>query len=289
MTSHAPTRPLIITHDGPFHADEALGFALFSLLEGPADLVRTADPSGALDSALKGPPRPGILILDCGGRLGTTEADGIPVHHLDHHQDPSLPCAAVLMARHLENRGHDLSWTGDFLPGVDARDRGDNRPQPGLMDLNQAIAAFNPVDASDAAAAHEAFLALQAWLRPLLQTLRARRAELQAFKDRVETACSACGALLELSACGPGVAMQAAGHAHIRAIIMPSPRAGGLWNLQTVADPDGRPRLRLDPAICKAHGATFVHPGAFIAAFPSREQAHAAAAAHLAAPPSVGR
>lgn len=94
----------IVTHAGRFHADEVLGRALTIVLGigNGAEFIRTNEvPSKfLLDSK--------TLVFDIGGQYDPL------LGNFDHHHDPELPAACMLLLRH-------------FYPAGAVRDRAENK------------------------------------------------------------------------------------------------------------------------------------------------------------------
>jgi hypothetical protein len=85
----------IITHNGIFHADDAMAVALlheFLRPTIPVERTRNISPDEFTN--------PGIWIVDVGGQYNTEH------NNFDHHHDPSLPSACVLVLKELYFRGH---------------------------------------------------------------------------------------------------------------------------------------------------------------------------------------
>lgn len=259
--------PTLLTHASIFHADEVIGAGLLVYLGEvtPSDIRRVNEvPETGL--------RPGDFVLDLGLRLGTDESG---VTWLDHHQDKALPCAAVLVFRHFESR-----WTKPqrkaierFLDGVDKHDRGLVGHTQGTMTLSDIVSTLNPVGEATEERRTETFLEAVTLFVDMLRRM-------VAFQELVESQAAQVAALTALNT--PYVVSETFLPKLLRSLegsltrhaAYPSLRGG--WCLQAVSLPGTKTPVQPIPP--ETPGATFVHPSGFIAAFPSRETALAAAA-----------
>ncbi len=261
--------PTLYTHASIFHADEVIGAGLLVYL---GEISGTADIRRVNDLPAPG-PLPGDFVVDIGLRLGADESG---VTWLDHHQDKALPCAAVLVYRHFESR-----WTKPqrraierFLDGVDKHDRGLVGHTQGTMTLSDIVATLNPVGEATEEQRTANF-------REAVELFVGMLRRMVAFQELVE---AQAGQVAELAALNtPFVVSETFLPKLLRALegtltrhaAYPSLRGG--WCLQAVSLPGTKTPVQPIPA--DIAGATFVHPTGFIASFPTRELAIAAAEA----------
>ena len=100
----------IITHPGRAHADEFLACSLLLYRYPEAQVLRREPSQEELDD-------PQTIVVDQGGINDPSR------NLFDHHQDPSLPCAAVLVLEHLTQLSREDLY--DILPWLKTMSLGD--------------------------------------------------------------------------------------------------------------------------------------------------------------------
>lgn len=265
ITAAFAPMPILYTHGSIFHADEVVGAGLLIHLGVVADVgcIRRVN-------MLPEVVAPGDIVLDIGLRHGLAE-DG--VLRLDHHQDKSMPCAAVLVYRHFEARWSkpERRAIERFLDGVDRDDRGFAVNQPGTLTLSNIVAALNPVGEADDTARLDAF-------REAVTLFLGLFRKLVAFQELVESQAETVAALVALNApviCADTFLpklLRALEGSPTRFAVYPSLRGG--WCLQAVSRPGTKIPVQVIPA--DTPGATFVHAAGFIASFATRDEAEVA-------------
>lgn len=131
------SNPLVVTHDGEFHADEVVAVSLLKVVFGDVRIVRTRDRE-MIEKA--------DFVLDVGGILAPER------RKFDHHQ--------ISYSGELASAGLLLQWLEDetlldskfsrylqdtFIRGVDMQDSGIFDPQKGICTFSDIISFFNPV------------------------------------------------------------------------------------------------------------------------------------------------
>jgi len=127
--------PLVMTHDGDFHADEIVGVSLLKWVFGEIHIERTRDPE-RLKSA--------DFLLDVGGHFDPKK------RYFDHHQKEytgHLASAGMILDWLVEEKKLDSKFAvylnNSFILGVDQQDTGQYIPQPGICSFTDIIRSFN--------------------------------------------------------------------------------------------------------------------------------------------------
>jgi hypothetical protein len=106
----------VITHSGKAHIDEILAIAVLAVYQGeqPEEILRLPSDDVA-EMVNAGDVAADTWVVDCGLMLDSNR------RLFDHHQDGTLPSAALLMFRHLfpELEGSDLSGYFELVSKVD--------------------------------------------------------------------------------------------------------------------------------------------------------------------------
>jgi uncharacterized UPF0160 family protein len=178
---------LVATHDGPFHADDVMAFAMIrTFFDAAATVVRTRD-LGRIAGA--------DVVIDVGGVYDP------PTRRFDHHQTAYQGpwSAAGMVLEWLTTEGHVATALGgvlrrDVMDYLDAVDNGRVAPRAGVPCFPRIVEAFNH-PAGDHAAFDRAYLEAvsfaQAWLRGLVashQEVEAARVLVRAAMDRAVAA-----------------------------------------------------------------------------------------------------
>jgi len=125
----------VVTHSGPFHADEVFAYALLRVILGePLDLVRTRDPRVIADAD---------LVIDVGGAYDPER------RRFDHHQRSyhGALSSAGMVLRWLEHMGNVSSGFArqlrqDWVEYIDAVDTGRRRPGGGVPCISSIVAVL---------------------------------------------------------------------------------------------------------------------------------------------------
>ncbi|MEQ1501097.1 MAG: MYG1 family protein [Myxococcota bacterium] len=281
---------LVATHDGPFHADDVMAFALIRTFWDPAaDVVRTRDPSviAAADAAIDvgGVFDPAALRFD---------------HHQATYQGPRSSAGMVLDwladARRIDPELVTTLRTGtmDFL---DAVDTGRTAPEPTVPSFPRIVEALNhPARDHHAfdAAYRQASAFAETWLRGLLAE-HAKIVEARAVvRGAMDDAVARRSAVIELVEYLPwkSVYFDHGGEAHPTAFVL-HPGTDGSWRVVAIPPklgdfgqkqplPEAWAGLSDDAleAVTGVPGSVFCHKNRFIAVFRSRDGALAALASH---------
>jgi uncharacterized UPF0160 family protein len=285
--------PTLLTHSGPFHADDVVAYLVLSGVLTDARLVRSRDPA-ALQTA--------DVVFDVGGEYDPAR------HRYDHHQpggagrrDNGVPFAAAgLVWRHFgaefcQSLAHRHAVAAEALAaaidraviqGIDAVDTGAREgPEPAVRvpTLPTLVGACNPVsllEGDDLPAFDRAFRAAASAVRPFFDRLvLAEVGRLRAAA--VIAACDGGRPVLELEPFCPWLEIVSADLPHVRLVLFRNPE--GAWVCHTVpAGPAaGAVRCPLpaswaaltDEALQQATGvadALFCHPNRFLCAAASR-------------------
>ena len=131
------TNPLIVTHDGEFHADEVVGVSLLKMVFKDVRIIRTRD-----NEKIK----KADFVLDVGGIWDPA------TRNFDHHQKSysgNLASAGMVL-EWLEKEGYiDSKYAAYlqqiFLKGVDMQDTGNYSPKSGICTFSDVISFYNPV------------------------------------------------------------------------------------------------------------------------------------------------
>ncbi|MCO4746846.1 MAG: MYG1 family protein [Proteobacteria bacterium] len=173
----------VVTHNGPFHADDVLAFGLLrAFVDADATVVRSRSPE---DWAA------GDIVIDVGGTYAPEQ--GRFDHHQASYQGPLS--SAGMVVRWLEHEGHITADLCDTLKKqvvdyVDDVDNGRLQPATGVPCFANQVQAFNhgndTLDDFDAAFFQAAVFA-ERYVRGIEQGLRA----IQAAHSKVEAAMQA--------------------------------------------------------------------------------------------------
>lgn len=131
------SNPLVVTHDGEFHADEVVGVSLLKIVFGDVRIVRTRDRE-MIEKA--------DIVLDVGGVLNPER------RRFDHHQisySGEMASAGLLLQWLEEEALLDSKFIrylkDTFIHGVDLQDSGLFDPKKGICTFSDIISFFNPV------------------------------------------------------------------------------------------------------------------------------------------------
>jgi len=305
---------LLITHDGPFHADDVLAYVVLSAVHAKAQLLRTRS-QAAIDKAA------GAFVFDVGGAYdpGARRYD----HHMRDQplREDGTPYSSVglvwrhhgmefLAARYKEASDEPLlarTWQRIDAQVVRPVDMADNGHGPSVPDgLASLVDAFNvrwdegrPADA-DARFLEAAEFATMAFLRIADKAMAAERA-VSLVTEAAASAADPRVVVLPRSMPWEGTLTR---EGFEEALYVVYPREDGTWYCQAVPPergsfaqrlplPEGWAGLR-DGALAEASGvpdAVFCHPGRFICGAASLEGALSLARGSIslaAAPPAPG-
>ena len=265
MTTANTLPSLAATHAGVFHADDVFGAALLLIINPQIEIARVQSANQAPDGALQ-------FDIGCG--------------RYDHHQPDAevRPNGIKYAAFGLLWRefGHMVvpeqfvaQFDEQFVQPIDAADNG-AAPTP----IYQAIAAFNP-NWDESITFDKQFDKAVV----LAQSILERQIALYESKDNAEQAVSAA-VDNSLTAADPAIVLDRympwqeavfanPANTNFNYIIFPAVRGG--YNVQAIpTSPNGRDQRKPFPAdwvVNKPAGATFVHPGRFLVATVTIEDA----------------
>lgn len=176
----------VATHNGPFHADDVVAFALVRTFVDPdATVVRTRDPE-KLDEA--------DIVVDVGAVFdpATRRFD----HHQQAYQGPRS--AAGMVLDWLEQQGTLRPALAEYLRNeaftyLDDVDNGRVAPTRGVPCLPRMVDAFNQT-ASDDAGFHAAFLTVSSFAGAWLEALAAEHTRIEEATAVVKAAMDAAEA-----------------------------------------------------------------------------------------------
>jgi uncharacterized UPF0160 family protein len=288
---------LVATHDGPFHADDVMAFALVRVFVDPeARVVRTRDPARMAEAD---------IVVDVGGVYdkATRRFD----HHQASYQGPWSSAGMVLDWLASEGRiDAELAdqLRADPMEYLDAVDNGRVAPKAGVPCFPKLVEALNQ-PARTHAAFDAAFLQAasfaEAWLRGIeaahAQVLEARIVVKRAMDDAVARG----SRVIELEEYLPWKPVYFAndGEAHPTDYVL-HPGTDGSWRVVAIPPragsmdqkrplPEAWAGLTDDAleAVTGVPGSVFCHKNRFIAVFRSRDAAVAALSRHglLRGPP----
>jgi uncharacterized UPF0160 family protein len=278
----------VVTHPGPFHADEVFAFALLRAFLGPElELTRTRDPALIAQAD---------LAIDVGGEYDPER------RRFDHHQRSYVGplSSAGMVLRWLEHTGKVSARLAaqlrtDWVDYIDAVDNGRRNPGGGVPCLSIIISVL--AEQANSPAEFDAhFLEAVALCEGLLRGLRA-------MEHRSEAASLAvAGAMRSAEATGSRILVFARhykwkrayfehGGAHHPTDYVLFPDDDGSWRLLCIPDELSSLGLKrplpaewaglVDDALSKVvgvDGAKFCHKNRFIAAFATEAAARAAIA-----------
>jgi uncharacterized UPF0160 family protein len=281
---------LVATHDGPFHADDVMAFALLRVFVEPdAQVVRTRDP-GVIDGA--------DAVIDVGAVHDPARL------RFDHHQASyeGTRSSAGLVLDWLADQGRvpaDLAErlrTGvmDYLDDVDT---GRRAPDPWVPCFPRIVEALNQ-PAVDHASYDAAFLGAsamaEAWVRGLVAQADKVREARAVVREAMAGAVAAGTQVIELARYVPWKEpyFDAGGETHPTAFVL-HPGTDGSWRVvaippvlgdfgQKVSLPRAWAGLSDEAleAVTGVAGSVFCHKNRFIAVFRSREAAVEAMTRH---------
>lgn len=281
---------LVATHDGPFHADDVMAFALLRTFHAPdAAVVRTRDPEriAAAD-----------IVIDVGGAYDPGQ--GRFDHHQASYQGPWSSAGMVLdWLERTDRLDGELAATlrEQAMDYLDAVDNGRTEPRPGVPCFPKIVEALNQPARSHAAfdAAYlQAAEFAAAWLRGLQaaheQVVQARTDVRRAMDRAVE----AGARVVELDAYVPWkVPYFASGGADHPTDYVLHPGTDGSWRVVAIPPRLGSMDQRRPlpeawagltdealEAVTGVPGSVFCHKNRFIAVFRSRDAAVAALRRH---------
>ena len=271
---------VVATHNGPFHADDVMAFALIRAFVDPdATVVRTRDPS-VIDRA--------DVAIDVGGRF---DPDAMRFdHHQASYQGPRSSAGMVLDWLAATRRVDDelaarlRSGVVDYL---DAVDTGRRAPDPAVPCFPRLVAALNhPAD--DDAGYDAAYRSAAAMAEAIVQGLSHELDHIRRARALVRDAMAAAereGSLvLQLEAYVPwkDAYFEAGGADHPTAFVL-HPATDGSWRVVAIPPKLGTFEQKIslpepwagltDEALCAVtgvEGSVFCHKNRFIAVFKTR-------------------
>ncbi|MEQ1566849.1 MAG: MYG1 family protein [Myxococcota bacterium] len=281
---------LVATHDGPFHADDVMAFALICTFHDPgAQVVRTRDPDkiAAAD-----------LVIDVGGSYDP--AAGRFDHHQKTYEGPWSSAGMVLdWLRATGAIDPELADTlrtelMDYLDGVD---NGRITPRPGVPCFPRIVEALNHPAKTHAAfddAFREGAAFAGIWLRGLVAAHQAVLEARVVVRRAMDEAAAAGRRVIVLDAYLPWKPVYFAngGEAHPTEFVL-HPGTDGSWRAVAIPPTAGSmAQKRPFPAawagltdqaledVTGVPGSVFCHKNRFIAVFKSREAALVALERH---------
>jgi uncharacterized UPF0160 family protein len=274
---------LVATHDGPFHADDVMAYALIrTFWDDEADVVRTRDPQRIARAT---------IAVDVGGIYDPEKL------RFDHHQSPyqgPLSSAGMVLDWLATVGRIDPELAGRLRSGVmdylDAVDNGRTAPKPDVPCFPRIVEALNQPARSHAAfdqGYRQAAAFAEAWLRGLVAEHEKVLTARIVVKDAMERATAAGTRLIELPEYVPwkGVYFENGGAEHPTDYVL-HPGTDGTWRVVAIPPRPGdfgqkRPLpaawaglsdAELE-AVTGVKGSMFCHKNQFIAVFRTREAA----------------
>lgn len=167
----------VATHNGGFHADDVLAFALIRQFhDADARLVRTRDPDLLAQAD---------LVVDVGGELDPSRG------RFDHHQNAYTGerSSAGLVLDWLEAQGQVTPGLAQVLRHelvdyVDAVDNGRRTPERGVPCFTSLVGSYNEIEPADGDP-HGPFLAAAAMARDVLEGVQKGFARTEAARVEV--------------------------------------------------------------------------------------------------------
>ena len=279
---------LVATHDGPFHADDVMAYALVrTFWDDEADVVRTRDPAKIAAAT---------IAIDVGGSYDPARL------RFDHHQatyQGPLSAAGMVLdwlagADRIPPELASGLRTG-FMEYLDAVDNGRTAPDPTVPCFPRIVEALNQPAKTHAAFDHgyrQAAAFAELWLRGLVADHEKRLNAQLVVREAMDRAAAAGSRIIELPEYVPwkGVYFDNGGETHPTDYVL-HPGTDGSWRIVAIPPRPGdfgqkRPLPEAwaglsDAALEAASGvpgAVFCHKNRFIAVFKTREAAEAATA-----------
>lgn len=280
---------LVATHNGAFHADDVMAFAMIRAFVDPdATVVRTRDPERIARAD---------IVIDVGGVYDP------PTRRFDHHQ-PTYQgpwSAAGMVLEWLAEEGRvdprlAASLRRDVMDYLDAVDNGRTAPKRGVPCFPSIVASFNhPSTGPDGetfdARYLEAVAFAQAWLRGLVANFEATEAARLVVRAAMERAAQSGSRVIEFEEYVPWKEpyFENGGEEHPTEFVL-HPGSDSTWRVVAIPPEAGsmaqkrplpEPWAGLSDAALEAvtgiPGSVFCHKNRFIAVFRSREGAREAA------------
>lgn len=274
---------LVATHDGPFHADDVMAYALVrTFWDDEADVIRTRDPEQIARAT---------IAVDVGGSYDPSKLRFD--HHQATYQGPFSSAGMVL--DWLAGAGRiDPELAANLRSGVmeylDAVDNGRTAPKPDVPCFPRIVEALNQPARTHAAFDHgyrQAAAFAELWIRGLVAEHEKKLTARTVVRDAMAEAVANGLRVIELAEYVPwkGVYFESGGETHPTDYVL-HPGTDGTWRLVAIPPKPGdfgqkRPLPESWAGLSDAEleaatgvkGSMFCHKNQFIAVFRTREAA----------------